>query len=1347
MSLTHLLERFDAIGVFQQRMLINIDQTFTGSAEVASIMAASLGQDQIALTVNTWERSPANDFLHLNGTANILNIENAVLDFLATERAGELLITVGITIPSGWRFTQSFPDLPGYFSMSGPDAERCKPSFLDELSLGACHLIFTNLAHHNDSFNADLLPGLNFAGELLFMGALFGLDTLTGTTGPVFLSGPLHEYRSTPDPLAFIGVRLQSNLTLGHGDWPIPLKNPSLLIKSALDDIQVDHSVGLMRDPGIYFSAGIEIAGRPAEIVAKYSAAGDDGLVLSFYGQMQDFSLAGFSSLSNTLGGSVEGDLPADMQAPDGLVLSEFGMSVNFSQPAIESVMVGLACQTHWTIIPGKLVIEEIDFTIRLANPFSSKNRRLGLGLSGTLAIGESKLLVYGDYPGYTLRAGLAADQTIALGSMLAHYFPSAPALPAMSINRLLLTAAPRAKTFSMACGIGDLLSIPVGKTAFEIRAIDFAVNYQPSSGATGAFCAEMAIAESTAIISGEMSNTLTLSGSLQHFDLKKFWNLVSGGENLPEAIPDLVLDVITLSVSPDTGAFSVLGSASIGWDYLSAGQPLGTKIGFSFSKAASKGDASTNAGAGAFAARISLEGTGPVSVAPGFDLGRFNLAFEYQSTSGWKLSGAIDSTLFDTPLQLFASVESTAASSKLLLQSIVTPEKTLINLPGIGSYRFKQFDLALARTIGTDGKKQTLYDLRVGSTLKVDKVFTIGGYLGLKKTADGAVSLAFQPTPGTTSFAINFPTGEGMGIKAELFEAGFVKQTATAGWCFSATVYLGFVGFPGFLGKALPSRVMARLVAGSSEVSISALNVSDPVAIPFPKAHGKSLGQAVVQLTALGITISPNPGLVIEAGLGLPAELNAWLGAQIFRVYQAKDVLTMARTRFTISGSGVAVQFLSSPFAAANAVVINNESWFNVDFGQYGAIALKMPTLVYDGVSQYFEAGGGFKITRTLALPLAPLKLFLEACGGKEMANIFPAKIPLEGIALVDANGDLKIDEFVNFVKKAGDVPKEVTSTLKKTGKVLNRFPTGFKQYLNLQVPDQLEFKFGFSPAGRISIGLQAPNKPVRVMFPALVQSYVPMPGLCGIELRKFSVGTLMAGSLLYGEIDATIDQFDLPSLIVSLALPNDPGFPLPTSDQLQRRITLDDVFCVIPVQAGAPVPVPLFYDEIGFDYLGVEGLGLGVHIGFPKPGLDGAAAMAVYQAFDDFTSNSKALLDPKKPPGGVDLKFIFHDEFLQAPEYLGGKVLGTKGKTISVSLWQYLAALMNFGKTFSITHLISSVPIENRVGSAQYRFAFMQFDADWLLTTPSEFNNGAFEKLKLSKSDRADFMAVLPA
>ena len=70
-------------------------------------------------------------------------------------------------------------------------------------------------------------------------------------------------------------------------------------------------------------------------------------------------------------------------------------------------------------------------------------------------------------------------------------------------------------------------------------------------------------------------------------------------------------------------------------------------------------------------------------------------------------------------------------------------------------------------------------------------------------------------------------------------------------------------------------------------------------------------------------------------------------------------------------------------------------------------------------------------------------------------------------------------------------------------------------------------------------------------------------------------------------------MDTYDFATLAVSLALPTDKAFPLPTSDELQRRLILDNVFMVIPLQAGVPIPIPIFYDQIGVEYMGIEGVG----------------------------------------------------------------------------------------------------------------------------------------------------------
>jgi hypothetical protein len=119
---------------------------------------------------------------------------------------------------------------------------------------------------------------------------------------------------------------------------------------------------------------------------------------------------------------------------------------------------------------------------------------------------------------------------------------------------------------------IENALSINVGKTAFEIVGIAFYFEYDQAAGSTkGSFLTEMTIAEATAILAGEFTDSLTLSGSFQNFDLNTLWSLVTGGKELPQEIPDIIFETMTLAaaLSSTDKDFSIIGNAQVEWDKL----------------------------------------------------------------------------------------------------------------------------------------------------------------------------------------------------------------------------------------------------------------------------------------------------------------------------------------------------------------------------------------------------------------------------------------------------------------------------------------------------------------------------------------------------------------------------------------------------------------------------------------------------------------------------------------------------------------------------------------------------------------------------------------------------------
>src|SRR5262249_6517198 len=160
----------------------------------------------------------------------------------------------------------------------------------------------------------------------------------------------------------------------------------------------------------------------------------------------------GFSSLTQATGGAdLSGSVPKELQAPEGLQLTELGLIVDFSAPAILAVRVTVGMKTHWALVAEKLVVDEIALTFLVSNPFA-KSRSVSLTLAGEIAIGEVKLGVFAEFPSFRFGGGLPLGETIPLGTLLHAHLPGAPELPAMSIDRLIFDADPTEQTFAMAC-------------------------------------------------------------------------------------------------------------------------------------------------------------------------------------------------------------------------------------------------------------------------------------------------------------------------------------------------------------------------------------------------------------------------------------------------------------------------------------------------------------------------------------------------------------------------------------------------------------------------------------------------------------------------------------------------------------------------------------------------------------------------------------------------------------------------------------------------------------------------------------------------------------------------------
>lgn len=475
---------------------------------------------------------------------------------------------------------------------------------------------------------------------------------------------------------------------------------------------------------------------------------------------------------------------------------------------------------------------------------------------------------------------------------------------------------------------------------------------------------------------------------------------------------------------------------------------------------------------------------------------------------------------------------------------------------------------------------------------------------------------------------------------------------------------------------------------------------------------------------------------------------------------------------------------------------VIKQISGTDLDFG---AIRFKVPSFTFNGVQ--VGAEGSFEIKRPLRLPLTPARQLLKGTGkftDQQVKTLIPLdSISLMSLKLIKADGTLNTEELrrwlSSMVKQSLDAAQDDPETVKKYQKLhddilefankignrgLSTLPAELLPYFNFDMPTELEFDFAVSADGgmRLNIGVGDDSPPIRWMQPTPA-------GLVGYQLRRIAFGEVIAGALLLLEVDVVADVFDWVSLVggvaSSVALPRQ-NVIAPGSTLLNRAI-LKDLLMFIVWESGIPIPIPVFFTEVGAEMRHILNFEAQMHVGFPMPSFNLIELGKVAKELFDFIIKPDYLLseggDGKlidvvpADSSATDLRLTFGSNFLRLPPYITNKrgepfQLGTqlRDSRVSLSGRRYLASLLNASKKLSTSQLIKSLPINLRVNQTDLSlFSLFDFAASWLVTTPYEFSvlrqGGALldqpetrkalgyvdlNELAASDADRASFRAV---
>jgi len=186
-----------------------------------------------------------------------------------------------------------------------------------------------------------------------------------------------------------------------------------------------------------------------------------------------------------------------------------------------------------------------------------------------------------------------------------------------------------------------------------------------------------------------------------------------------------------------------------------------------------------------------------------------------------------------------------------------------------------------------------------------------------------------------------------------------------------------------------------------------------------------------------------------------------------------------------------------------------------------------------------------------------------------------------------------------------------------REAGKVVNKLPDAFKEYLSIKLPRGFKFAIEVAADGGINFSVEvAGQKSDRNHFyPDCIQLLVPVPGgfgtIYGIQLKKLAFGTALGGVCLRLDLSARMDVFDLVQLGASLLLPDkdkktiDKLFPaldeehkktlelmIPDRRKFGHHQMVENLVMLIVYETVVPIPIPLFYNKIYSAYSGVEGL-----------------------------------------------------------------------------------------------------------------------------------------------------------
>jgi hypothetical protein len=949
--------------------------------------------------------------------------------------------------------------------------------------------------------------------------------------------------------------------------------------------------------------------------------------------------------------------------------------------------------------------------------------------------------------PAFGLSGRMAAGHEVRIHQLLERLSVPAPGLPDLGITDLVLTVNPKVRTFSLSAAVseGTRLTPIAALPNLGLEDITLDLSIDPANGNTGAVGARLTIAGATAELHGTLDENLTLVGDIPRMPLSEVIGALLGDVGLPASLPDVSLSDIHFALTPGTGALS-LGATALGrWSIDAGGSRLAIdRIGMALNRPAS-------AGAGSTALRLSIAGSQATTLADGIDIAAYDITFAHERDGGWSATGGVRANVFGTAVDLGASYSVVNGESVIVLSMDASRSIDLLRLSGGTRLAVEQFAIELAT--GS-------HNVAGRGRFVVDGLLDLSGHLHSYRAEDGPSGIAFRPDDAriTVPVAAEMESGSQPAVELTIGDIavgrGTPKPDGRRPWIVNAAVGMLLRDIPAVVQKVFPlERLNGNLRADGNVVSIVA-ELAPQLQVPFPElgltfANGKgvSLGQPRVHVNVIALELSGNLRLAAHIVVGIPPALNRIFGDDS----SGKPRFDIFADEFRVVvgvGGALGLRVQSSPFKDVPFTERDARLWTHWNFGDYGEYSLQVPEFQLQ--KGHWIASAGFVRHSELKLPLGPLKYLLgEADVPGAVLSAIPDALPIRGI-------DLGQEDLYGWVTDTlgdevmGGVDPSAARILQKLSELVQdavkRLPLRMQDYFEWSEKDLQSALIDIavdSVGGGTQLGFRVenPDSPVRFLFPLLAG----IPELIGVTLRRLSFGQKAGGGLAQIEVDGHFDRFDLPSIIAALATGDVPN--------LSNRYILYDTKALAPT--AVPVPIPIFYKHLGFEYRDLLGLELQAHWHFPDPEPGLVDYLQLIAAMMRFLTDPAFRLSDDGLPAGLSPRLTIGRNSIKLPEYLGGSVIGLTEPLPALDVADSVARLLDFLKTGRLAYLIQAIPLEVegtwiRVGSETIRFGPLELSAAWCVTTEDEFVDRvlplAVAAGKLPATMTSDVLANLP-